>query len=62
LDHWQKLGTVTARIVDKLAPVTFSVPLHGPLAAAVRAEAEKSGNRPETLIAEAMRVYIGDAA
>jgi hypothetical protein len=62
LDHWQKLGTVTARIVDKLAPVTFSVPLHGPLAAALKEEAAKSGNRPETLIAEAVRVWMGDAA
>ena len=59
---WQKLGDITARIVDELEPETFSVPLHGPLAAALRAEARKTGNKPETIIAEAVRSYMGDAA
>jgi len=61
-DSWHKLGDVTARIVDKLKPVTFQVPLQGPLAAAVCVEAGKSGNKPETIIAEAVRAYMGDAA
>jgi hypothetical protein len=36
--------------------------LHHSLAKAVRLEAAKSGNKPETLIAEAVRFYLGDAA
>lgn len=59
---WQKLGDITAMIVDRLDPVIFSVPLQGSLAAALRCEAEKSGNLPETIIAEAVRAYMGDAA
>lgn len=59
---WQKLGDITARIVDDLKPVTFSVPLQGTLAAALKEEAAKSGNKPETIIAEAVRAYMGDAA
>jgi hypothetical protein len=62
VDNWQKLGSITARIVDRLKPETFSVPLQGPLAVAVRREAQKSGNKPETIIAEAVRAYMGDAA
>jgi hypothetical protein len=61
-DNWQSIGSVAARIVDRLKPETFSVPLQGPLAGAVRREAEKSGNKPETIIAEAVRAYMGDAA
>lgn len=61
-DNWQKLGDVTARIVDRLKPETFAVPLNGPLAAAVRKEAKRLGNKEETIIAEAVRSYLGDAA
>lgn len=61
-DTWQKLGDITAKITDKLSPITFHVPLHGPLAAALKQEATKAGHKPETLIAEAVRVYLGDAA
>jgi hypothetical protein len=61
-DTWQKLGDVTARITDRLQPVTFSVPLQGTLAVALFAEAMKSHKRPETIIAEAVRAYMGDAA
>lgn len=66
-DNWQSLGDITARIVhqitpDRLTPVGFSVLLQGPLAAAVKQEAAKAGCRPETLIAEAVRSYLGDAA
>jgi hypothetical protein len=62
VDNWQSLGSITARIVDKLAPQTFAVPLQGTLADAVRRQAQKSGNKPETIIAEAVRAYMGDAA
>lgn len=67
IDNWQSLGEITARIIpkiisDRLTPVGFSVLLQGPLAAAVKAEATKAGTRPETLIAEAVRAYMGDAA
>ena len=61
-DTWQKLGDVTARITDRLAPVTFIVPVQGTLAVAVIAEAIKAGTNPETIIAEALRAYMGDAA
>lgn len=60
-DTWQKLGDITAKITDRLSPITFHVPLHGPLAAALQEEAVKSGNKPETVIAEAVRAYMGDA-
>lgn len=60
-DTWQKLDAITARVLDVLSPVTFHVPLHGPLAAAVKEEATKAGKKPETIIAEAVRAYMGDA-
>jgi hypothetical protein len=60
-DTWQKLGDVTARITDRLAPVPFTVELQGSLAVALYAEAISSGNKPETIIAEAVRAYMGDA-
>ena len=61
-DTWQKLGDITARIMNTLAPVPFIVELQGSLAEALCAEAIKSGNKPETIIAEAVRAYMGDAA
>ena len=61
-DSWQKLGDITAPIIKKLAPVTFSVDLNGPLAEAVRREAKRLGNKEATIIAEAVRSYLGDAA
>lgn len=66
-DNWQSLGDITARIVhqitpDRLTPVGFSVLLQGSLAAAVKQEATKAGKKPETIIAEAVRAYMGDAA
>lgn len=61
-DNWQSLGSITARIVDRLKPETYEVTLHHSLAAAVEMEAAKSGCKPETLIAEAVRHYMGDAA
>jgi predicted metallo-beta-lactamase superfamily hydrolase len=62
VDSWQKLGDVVARVTDRLAPVVFTVEVSGPVAVALLAEAMKSGNRPETIIAEAVRAYMGDAA
>lgn len=61
-DNWQQIGTVTSRMLERLKPETFSVPLQAPLAAALRAEATKAGTKPETIIAEALRAYMGDAA
>lgn len=61
-DSWQKLGEVVARVTDRLAPVTFTVPLQGSLAVTLIAEAMKTGNKPETIIAEAVRAYMGDSA
>jgi hypothetical protein len=61
-DNWQKLGDITARIVDKLAPVPFEVTLQGSLADALKKEAARAGRKPETIIAEAVRAYMGDAA
>ena len=61
-DTWQRLDAITARVLDILSPVTFHVPIHGPLAAALKEEAARTGNQPETIIAEAVRAYMGDAA
>lgn len=61
-DNWVGLGVFTERIVRRLETETFSVPLQGALADAVKREAAKSGNKPETIIAEAVRHYMGDAA
>lgn len=61
-DNWQSLGSITAGIVNRLSAVPFEVELHHSLAEAVRREAAKSGNKPETIIAEAVRSYLGDAA
>ena len=61
-DSWQKLGDVVERITDRLAPVVFTVPIQGSLAVTLMAEAMKTGNKPETIIAEAVRAYMGDAA
>lgn len=59
-DNWQKLGEITERVKDKLAPVTFIVPMSGPLALAVFKEAMETGNKPETIIGEAVRAYMGE--
>lgn len=59
-DTWQKLDAITARVLDILSPVTFHVPIRGPLAAALKEEAARTGNKPETIIAEAVRSYMGD--
>lgn len=60
-DTWQKLGDITARIADRLQPVHFEVVIQGSLAVALMAEATKTGNKPETIIQEAVRAYMGGA-
>ena len=62
MDNWQSLGSIADRVVKKIEPERFSVPLAPDLAGAVRREAGKYGNAPETIIAEAVRAYFGDAA
>lgn len=62
MDSWQKLGDVVARVTNRLAPVVFTVEVSGPVAVALYAEAMKGGNKPETIINEALRAYLGDAA
>ncbi len=61
-ENWKALGAITARIAGRLAPVTFEVPLDGTLAVRLSAYAIEEGIKPETLIAEAVRAYVGDAA
>lgn len=61
-DTWQKLGDITAKITHKLSPVCLSIVLPADLAAAVKQEAARTGHLPDTIIAEAVRSYVGDAA
>ncbi len=61
-DTFEKLSDITKRITDRLEPVRFEIHLNGPLAVKLFEEATKSGNRAETLIAEAVRAYFGEAA
>lgn len=60
-DNWQPIGAIAARIVERLQPQIFSVPLQPSLAEALRREAGRTDISPETLIAEAVRHYMGDA-
>lgn len=59
---FERLGEVTRRITNRLAPVVYDVPISGPLAARLDAYAEEQKAKPETIIAEALRSYLGDAA
>lgn len=61
-ENWKALGAVTARIAGRIAPVVYDVSLSGPLAARLDAYAEEQRAKPETIIAEALRSYLGDAA
>jgi hypothetical protein len=54
------LEAVLARI-EHLAPVSFVVNLSGPLAVHLVAYAMAEGVDAETIIAEAVRSYLGDA-
>lgn len=60
-DTFEKLSDITRRITGRLAPVIFTVPIDGHVAVALFVESAKSGNRAETIIAEAVRAYLGDA-
>lgn len=59
-EHNPRLKEILRRVSD-LAPVTFIVPVQGSLAVHLMHYA--AGNRitPETVIAEALRHYLGDA-
>ena len=59
-DTFSKLPEIKKRI-GNLAPVVFFVPIDGPIAVALYVEAMKSGNKVETIIAECVRAYLGDA-
>jgi hypothetical protein len=62
MDSWQKLSDIVERVTDRLAPVVINVELAGTVAVALYAEAMRSGIKPETLAAEAVRSYLGDAS
>jgi hypothetical protein len=59
-EHNPRLKEVLGR-VNHLAPVTFFVEVNGPLAVALCGYAMACNVSPETIIAEAVRVYLGDA-
>lgn len=61
-DTFEKLSDITKRITGRLAPVTFIVPIDGPVAVQLFVYAAANGNKAETIIAEAVRAYLGDAA
>lgn len=59
-DNWQTLGAVSARLVDKLKPVAFTVELSPSLSNVLARYAAKHKTKPETIIAEATRAYFED--
>lgn len=60
LEKPHHLDAVLERIPD-LAPVTVIVPLQGTLAVALFSYAMGNNVKPETIMAEALRAYLGDA-
>lgn len=60
MKHDPKLKNVLDR-VGHMAPVTFIVPVQGSLAVHLCKYAMDSNVTPETIIAEALRAYLGDA-
>jgi hypothetical protein len=46
--------------IRDLAPVTYIAPLNGPLAVSLEHYAAEEGYNAETIIAEAVRAYLGD--
>lgn len=46
---------------NSLAPITYIIKLHGPLAKALEAYARSEHLSAELIIREAVRTYIGDA-
>jgi hypothetical protein len=61
-DSFQSIGSIAARLLDRLKPVTYAVPLDPSLANVLARYALEQGKKPETIIAEATRAYLGDAA
>ena len=61
-DNWKPIGGVMRDMLNRLAPVWYEVPLQPSLATALDKYAAKEGKKPETIIAEATRSYLGDAA
>ena len=59
-EHNPKLKEVLDR-VDHLAPVVFIVPVQGSLAVHLFSYAMECNVDPATVIAEALRCYMGDA-
>lgn len=55
----KRLESTLARI-PRLAPVTYYVPLQGTLAVALERYAMDEGVHAETIIAEAIRSYLGE--
>lgn len=56
----QRIKEILARTEGRLAPVIIPVPVNGAVAVALYAEAMRTGWQAETLINEALRVYLGD--
>ena len=48
---WQQLGDIATRVVDRLDPKTFIVPIRGDLASRLEAYASMQKVKPETIIA-----------
>lgn len=59
-DHNPNLKSTLER-VEHLAPVTFIVPVQGSLAVHLFSYAMQNKVKPETIVAEALRAYLGDA-
>lgn len=55
----KRLESTLARI-PKLAPVTYMVSVQGTVAVALERYAMDQGVRSDTVIAEALRAYLGD--
>ena len=60
MKHWPKLGEITERITNRLAPVQFIVDIDGPLAVALVRHAMDTECEAETVIREAVRAYLGE--
>ena len=64
VDHnWKPIGTVMKTIVQKIGePTWFEVPLAPELSMALTDYAKRVNQKPETIIAEATRKYLGAEA
>jgi hypothetical protein len=59
---WQKLGDVAQDVVRRVDPKVFIVTVRSDIAVKVEAYAASQHVKPETIIAEAVAAYMGDAA